>query len=293
MNTWRYFDFDETQLDQSLSVVIHTLGHYLHPTHTAYPDTKHPDSYYFEWEKGRCLKEYQLLFICQGEGVFEASGMPPQVVEAGTVILLYPGVWHRYKPQENTGWEEYWVGFSGAYARHLLEQECFNPQKPLIKVALHAELMAIFKRLFEVVEVREVSYQKLASFILLQLLGMVYTAVLSSNQHVSRKEKIIDSIRKEMDEQWQQVVDFEALASRHNVGYVWFRKAFKEVTDTSPNQYHLMLKLRMAKQMILETHLTLSEIAFRCGFESVFYFSRIFKSKMKINPSDLRKKRGR
>lgn len=286
----RYFDFQKELLDPSLSVVIHTLGHHIHPVSTPYPDVKHPESHYFSWDEGRSLQEFQLLFICKGRGTFEASGMPPQSLEEGTVVLLYPGVWHRYRPDFQTGWEEYWVGFSGAYAKHLLEQECFSPQKPFVKVTHQAEFLATFQRLFEVVEVREVSYQKLASFVLLQLLGIVYTSVLSSNQQVTRKEKIIDAIRKDVDENWAQSIDYELLASKHNVGYVWFRKAFKEVTGTSPNQYHLLLKLRKAKQLLLETHLTVSEIAFQCGFESVFYFSRIFKSKMKTNPSELRKK---
>jgi AraC-like DNA-binding protein len=51
-----------------------------------------------------------------------------------------------------------------------------------------------------------------------------------------------------------------------------------------------MLKIRKAEQMIQETSLTLGEIAYQSGFESEFYFSRIFKQKMNYNPSELRKK---
>jgi AraC-like DNA-binding protein len=73
------------------------------------------------------------------------------------------------------------------------------------------------------------------------------------------------------------------------VSYAWLRKTFKDVTGTSLNQYHLSIKLRNAEQMIYESDSTLSEIAYSCGFESVHYFSRIYKSKMNINPSELRK----
>ena len=84
----RYFKFSDDKLDNSLSVVIHTLGYHIHPANTSYPDAGHPESHYFDWEKGRRLKEYQILYICKGEGIFEATGMPPQLIEAGTVILL-------------------------------------------------------------------------------------------------------------------------------------------------------------------------------------------------------------
>lgn len=287
----RYFAFDTETTDKSLSVIISTLGHHVHPAHTPYPDVKHPDSHFFDWEKGRRLKEYQILYICRGEGMFESTGMPQQVIEAGTIILLYPGVWHRYKPTEATGWEEYWVGFSGSYARHLLEQECFNPQNPIIKVGFNAEFLATFERLFDVVDIRDESYQKLASFLLLQLLGIVYTSVLLSNQKITRREKIIGDIKKDIHEHWNQAINFEQLAERFNVSYAWLRKTFKEVTGTSLNQYQLILKLRKAEELIHETNRTLSEIAIQCGFESVHYFSRIYKMKMNSNPSDVRRNR--
>lgn len=286
----RYFSFEGETVDDTLSAVIHTLGHHVHPAHTPYPDVRHPDSHFFDWNGGRSLKEYQILYICQGRGVFEATGLPPQLIEAGTVILLYPGVWHRYKPLADTGWEECWVGFSGAYPRHLLEQEAFNPQKPIIKVGVNTEFLGTFERLFNVVEVRDDSYQKLASFLLLQLLGIVYTSVLQANQKTPRREKIIGDVCRAIGERWHESIDYEQLADQHNVSYAWLRKAFKEQTDSSLNQYQLQLKLRKAEELIRDTSLTLSEIAVRCGFESVHYFSRLYKQKMAINPSALRRK---
>ena len=292
MKTFRkYFNFENDSAEQTLGIQILNLGHYLHPANAIYPDVQHPDSHYFEWEKGRRLTEYQILYIAKGQGTFEASGLPPQVVEAGTVLLLYPTIWHRYKPTENTGWEEYWIGFKGSYAEFLLEQECFNQHKPVIDVGLNPEFIATFSKLIEIVEVKQQSHKKLESFILLQLLGIVYTATLISNQKNTRSEKIIEDIIKEINKNWQNGLNLEALAKQFNLSYVWFRKMFKAVTGTSPNQYILMLKLRKSEQMILETTLTLAEIAYQCGFESEFYFSRIFKQKMAINASDLRKKK--
>ncbi len=286
----KYFTFPTDTSAENLGINVLNLGHNIHPSNKPYPDGQHPDDYYFEWEKGRSLKEYQIIYIPKGEGYFESSGLPPQKIDAGTIILLYPDVWHRFRPEENTGWEEYWVGFSGAYAKYLLEQECFNAQKPIIKVGFNTEFLETFSRFIKIVEVREESYLKLSSFLLIQLLGIVYTSVLLSNQKKSRKEDIIDQIRNEIHQKWNSNIDFEQLAQSNNLGYVWFRKTFKEVLGTSPNQYHLLLKLRKAELLIQDSHLTLAEVAYQCGFESEFYFSRIFKKKMNYNPSDIRKR---
>jgi transcriptional regulator GlxA family with amidase domain len=80
----------------------------------------------------------------------------------------------------------------------------------------------------------------------------------------------------------------EELAAQHNVSYVWFRKAFKEVTGTSPGQYLLNLKLEKACQMLNETELTISEVAYLTGFVSEYHFSKIFKKKIKVSPSRYR-----
>lgn len=286
----KYFNLSGIEFDENLGINILNLGHNIHPMNIPYPDLRHPDSYYFDWEIGRSLKEFQIIYISKGEGYFEASGLPPQLIEGGTIILLYPGVWHRYRPNESTGWEEYWVGFSGTYARYLLEQECFSPQNPIIKVGFDIEFLATFSRLIENVEAKEDSYRKLSSFHLIHLLGIVYSSALLSNQKLSKKEELINEMRDEIHKRWNSNIDFQNLSAQFNVSYVWFRKTFKEVLGTAPNQYHLMLKIRKADQLIQETNLSLSEIAFQSGFESEFYFSRIFKQKMGYNSSEVRKR---
>ena len=72
----KYFNLVEDEIDTSLGISIVNLGHNIHPANRPYPDMSHPDSYYFEWEKGRSLTEFQLIYISKGEGFFEASGLP-------------------------------------------------------------------------------------------------------------------------------------------------------------------------------------------------------------------------
>lgn len=293
MKTFRkYFNLSGNEVDESLGINILNLGHNIHPASSPYPDMNYPNSYYFDWEKGRSLKEFQIIYISKGEGHFEASGLPPQLIEGGTIILLYPDVWHRYSPNESTGWEEYWIGFSGAYARYLLEQECFSPKNPIIRIGFNNEFLETFSRLIEIVELNKDVYKKITSFLFIHLLGIVYASALLSKQKTSKKEELINEMRSEIHQMWNKTIDFKLLSTRFNVSYVWFRKTFKEVLGTSPNQYHLMLKIRKAEQLIQESNLTLAEVAHQSGFESEFYFSRIFKQKMNYNASEVRKKSG-
>lgn len=274
---------------ENVGIQILNLGHNRHPTNRKYPEKDHPKEYYFNWKKGRYLKEYQLVFIPEGYGHFEANGLPTQKIGPGTLFLLFPGVWHRFRPDWETGWEEYWVGFKGDYAKYLLENKCFSPENPVINVGRIPEFLETFSKLIQTIETNNPSIKKMASFHVINLLGIAYASVLKNNHGKTQKERTIYKMQNEIHRHWNQDIDFELLCNQFKVSYSWFRKFFKEIFDTPPNQYLLMLRLRNATRILQETNLSISEVAFECGFNSEYYFSRIFKQKMHFNPSEIRK----
>ena len=296
MNVYRKY-FNEQQLDvlstqtPSWGVDILTIGHNVHPARKAYPDHNHPNQYCFDWNEGRTLDEFQLVYIANGQGVFESQTIPPTLVEGGTAFLLYPGVWHRFKPSYETGWEELWVGFRGHYAEYLMRQECFSPQQSLMSISLRSELLNVFTRLLDTLKYEGTAYQQIATCQVIQLLGLVYTSALTSDTSRNRREQIVHQLRYKIQGAWAQPIDFKKPAEENNVSYVWLRKAFKKVLGVAPGQYHLNLKIDKAVQLLGETNLSVSEVAYQTGFDSLFYFSRIFRKKMALSPLEFRAKR--
>ena len=67
-----------------------------------YPARHHPAPYMFEWETGRRLSNYQIVFIGHGRGVIETERGGRGQIEAGDVFILFPGEWHRYRPRHYT-----------------------------------------------------------------------------------------------------------------------------------------------------------------------------------------------
>jgi AraC-like DNA-binding protein len=87
-----------------------------------------------------------------------------------------------------------------------------------------------------------------------------------------------------IQESFENAIDMEKLANELPMGYSSFRKAFKRITGESPNQYHLNLRLNRAKDLLTSTLLNINEIADHTGFDSVFYFSKLFKKKNGVSP---------
>ena len=80
-----------------------------------YPPKGHPRGYNFNWENGRILQEYQLNYITEGEGILETVNGEFEIKE-GSVLLIRPNQWHRYRPLKNRGW----IG-SPSTAQYLME----------------------------------------------------------------------------------------------------------------------------------------------------------------------------
>ena len=287
INAQRLEKLNESQPNMGVNVL--NVGHNIHPANKIYPDTNHPNSYFFNWKEGRVLKEYQLVYIASGSGVFEAKQVGKVNVEPGSVFLLFPDIWHTYNPVFEQGWEEFWVGFDGPYAEYLMKQECFNPDKPLIHMGFNTEFMNIFVKLIETLKLERDAFSQIASCLTVQLLGLVYASALLKEKPQNRKENIINNIRFKIHDQAFENISLEDLAAQHNLSYVWFRKAFKEVTGISPGQYLLNLKLEKACEMLKDSDKSIADIAFETGFISDFHFSKMFKKKMKVAPSHFRK----
>lgn len=67
------------------------------------------------------------------------------------------------------------------------------------------------------------------------------------------------------------------------------KKIFKEERDSSPIAYLNALKIQKAKQLITESTLNFSQIAEALGFTYENYFSRVFKEKTGLTPSEYAK----
>jgi len=76
------------------------------------------------------------------------------------------------------------------------------------------------------------------------------------------------------------------LAEKMGISEVYLRKLFLAYYKTTPKQYILDMRLRKAKQMLMDTYLTVTEISQACGFSSLHHFCRCFKDKIGMTPTE-------
>ena len=259
----------------------------IHP-HTIYPLHEHPTGYFFTWEKGRTLEEYQLVYITEGKGVF-SNDMGIHPVKAGTMLLVRPNEHHRYRPNKQTGWVEYFIGFNGDLVSHFYKREEFLNAKPVFHCGIRESFFDIYYKIFQLLKEEKPGFQQISSGLILQLIGKMAAHQKQGDFSGKAIESIIQKARLQIRENIESHIDLQELANSYHVGYANFRKMFKRYTGISPRQYHLELKLMRAKELILTSEKSIKEISQELQFESIHYFSRYFKKKMGYSPTELRK----
>lgn len=282
-NYFKYLNI--TSLEERWGLYITTVGYSKVSPNENYPNNQeHPQSHTLTWNKGRILNDFYMIFISKGEGIFESALTAPTTITAGTCFFLFPGIWHRYKPNLKSGWEEYWVGFNGAYAQQLMSADFFKKEDPFINVGLNKDLLVYFRKLIETADTISTGYLQSLAGITLQILGLVNAISMHQEYDNDPIGKLISKAIFLLQESLDQQMDMEKLARQLPMGYSSFRKAFKKNTGESPNQYHLNLRLNRAKDLLTSTALNINEVADQSGFDSVFYFSKLFKKKNGMSP---------
>ncbi len=126
-------------------------------------------------------------------------------------------------------------------------------------------------------------------------LSMAYE--IFANLHHEFSERYGKSIPKRMrnikdfiDEHYcDRNITIPRLSDSCGISAVYFRKEFKECFGVSPLEYIKNVRIENAKGLLSTGLYTVSEVATRCGFDSISYFSYEFKRKCGESPAEFAK----
>lgn len=262
-----------------------TLGMRKIPAGVVYPPGKkqHPPEYRSVGSSGRVLHEFQFVYITEGRGTFKMRhGEYP--ITSGTGFIVFPGLWHWYAPDIETGWDEYWVGFKGEYAEALLSNEILSKSRPTLDIGINSTIVHLFQELFEVGKREPPGFQPKLAGSLIRLLAHSLSFV-QQKSHGSETERLVQKARMIMEDHVFNNLEMECISEQLGLSYTHFRSLFKDYSGQSPYQYYLNIKINKAKELLESGEHSVKEVAFDLGFENQYYFSRLFKKKTGVSPS--------
>jgi AraC-like DNA-binding protein len=270
-------------------LTVSTVGYEEIEPGDPYPTKGHADGYYFDVTKGRELNEYQMLYLTDGEGVFESASQRQVKIKAGDIYLVFPNEWHTYHPNPSKGWKSYWIGFKGRNMDDRVKAGFLSSKKPIYHVGFSDDIVRLYDTALKCARQEAAYSQQMLAGIVNHMLGLMYS--LERNILLNKNSERVDMVNKArmmIREETVSNLSIQQIAEQLGMGYSNFRKLFKEYTGMSPALYQQDLRLQRAKELLCTTDLSIKEIAYQLNFDSPDYFSAKFKSKTGKKPSDFR-----
>ena len=230
-------------------------------------------------------KSYGLIYLLSGELKYQFSNGKYLQAKAGDFILLKPE--DCYKVTCPKTCEHFTVNFQilptsieGKIAKKILLSTktavIRESNSPPAQIDLFEELCSVWKK-------KEPGYQMQALLLTYKLLnGFIKKHVPLYND--ASYTKLAPAITL-LESAWNKPLSLATLAGACNLSIPHFRHLFVSTFKTSPICYRNSLRLLYAKDYLLREGYSVTDVAVKCGFEDINYFSRFFKKHTGVSPT--------
>ena len=234
---------------------------------------------------------YGIQFLQRGGMIAHTGEHPPEFAEGPAVFITFPGIPFHYGSPPGQIRAQAYVCFRGdRVARYcesglleLRETQLFrqlrNPE------AFFRTMLSLHQLLKIPGEVPHIRAVLLLEELLLQIQEQPSVPGRLFSHYMKKLLDLRDRIAMDPLKDW----NFPEEARKLELSYVHFRRIFKQATGWPPGAFLLECRLRHAEKLLMSSHDRIGEIAWQCGFQDVYHFSRIFKKHSNHSPAEYRR----
>ena len=246
--------------------------------------------------------EMELNFVENCSGNRRIIGDSIEVIDCYDLVLMGGGLehtWEQYECQSNDI-REVTIHFSrDLFSDAFLSKTHLKPLADLIskadvgvafgmKAIMHNydrlnELVNMEPGFYSVMKFIELMYELslTSDYRLLSTSAFAHTTMTTDSRRVQKVKDYIDA-------NFKDGIRLQELADLANMTPTAFSRFFKLRTGKSISEYIIDVRLGHAARMLADSTMAVVEICYRCGFNNISNFNRIFKRKKGLTPTEFR-----
>lgn len=147
----------------------------------------------------------------------------------------------------------------------------------------------IFTSLLSLYRQKRIGYESEMMGLLYKLISMIQIADRTEYLPDSKYSMIAPAVDYINQNYKSAEIKIPTLASICKISTRYFGELFSAFFGVSPKEYIIRMRLETAKNMLISSDDKVIDIAEKCGFSDVYYFSKTFKKELGDTPSSFRK----
>ena len=229
----------------------------------------------------------ELFFIVSGKGQFliEDRVFP---VDVNNLVIINPNVPHTEDSLNSQPLEYIVLGIEGI---ELATSENSNGQFCILDHFESLEISSCLRNIIREMEQKNTGYEDICQaymeILIIRLMRSTSLAVPAGPQVISGNRQCA-MVKRYIDLHFKEPLTLEQLAEEAHITKYYLSHAFKREYGVSPINYMISRRIDESRYLLLETDLSLSQIAQLLGFSSLSYFSQVFRKSQGISPLEYR-----
>jgi Response regulator containing CheY-like receiver domain and AraC-type DNA-binding domain len=221
------------------------------------------------------------------------------LIHPGTIVFIHKNMPHRTAPGSSQDYENFSIKFKDCVVEKLIDtigQQAFD--RLFSQIAIHVTPAASEKILSLLSDMEEEwnhfdSYSNLMlesifTWICITILRGQISELQPLSSSPSRHQLLFEAIRY-MELNFSSDPSLLQTAQEIHVSPGHLSRLFTSNLESSYSDFLTMIKINHAQKLLMETSLPILEVAAQSGFSNSNYFCDVFKKKLGISPSKLRK----
>jgi len=244
--------------------------------------------------------EFEINFILNGKGVKRVVGDNIEEIDDVELVLIGPNLYHGWELNKCTNKQihEITIQFhNDLFHESLLSRRIMNPIKDMFNRSIHGILFS--KKIATELTPRLVKISKLDGMdYFLEIISLLYDLANSRNQRLlstytvdydtfddyDKMKLVYEYVQKNFSEK----ITLDDLSNVASMSTISFNRFIKKRTGKTFVDYVNNIRVGYAARWLVEKDLSISEIAFKSGFNNIANFNRNFKVIKKCTPSQYR-----
>lgn len=220
-------------------------------------------------------------YIKSGCGYVVVNGSAVKA-KAGDVIINHSDTPHEYWSDKSDPWSKIWLNVSGTLVTELLriyqlQQVEIIPDIPEMEEVFTDCINNLINTPGDITEEAAVALHRI-----------IWRLNKSLAPHSPAEDEIASLLRSRLNAEVVSGKTLCEICETFPISESQLTRRFRSRYGCSPYAYLLDCRIKLAKTMLINTAYPVADIARKCGFDSQYYFSSLFKKKTGVSPSAYR-----